>query len=300
MTFPLRAAALSFFLLASGGLSPALSEPGVLDDLNRAALAAYAAGKQQQLARVSPIIVVGNDITFIRNGEQTTVPYIPPLYDALKSVSHISLGAIVLLQAAIDRPEAAASARPHLEAMREQGLRVEPRLEELGFTGPALLRNREIITATLGFIDQALAQGPVSEEALIAFARRLAPLLQANAALAAEAQIDALHSAVEGWRAEIAPDEWNRVRVFIQGPRMPRQGNLQFSYFAYALGAEAVDTRLIYAENIFDLPETLNLLGTIVTDRALAALTFGDEMYMDRDLLADPADAYLRQLFGRR
>jgi len=121
----------------------------------------------------------------------------------------------------------------------------------------------------------------------------------ANAADAATAQLDGLHALVQQWRGEMGEAEWQRLYVVILGPRMPRAGNLQFAYFANALGNAAIDQRLFYAEGIFDVKGGLDLLATIITDRELSAAVFDDPLRMDRDLLADGAAAHLLSMFGR-
>ena len=64
-------------------------------------------------------------------------------------------------------------------------------------------------------------------------------------------------------------------------------------------GAPAIDQRLFYAEGIFDVKGGLDLLATIVTDRELSTAVFADKLRMDRDLLADGAEARLLTMFGR-
>jgi len=295
-----RAALVAGLLLTAAPRAQAFSDPSeALSALNAAARAAYAAGKDKQLERVGPVILVGSEIIFIRSGTETNASYTPPLYTVLKSISHLSLGTIVVLQPFAGTHGTAAEWRPHLQAMRAQALLVEPQLEALGLSGNPLVRNRHLIRRMVDFIDGVLTRDSFPREDIETIAHDLAPLLLANADLAAKVQIEALHAAVETWRAEISPEEWDKTRVFVLGPRMPRRGNLQYGYFTYALGKEAADTRLIYAENVFDKAGAIKLLATILTDRALALVTFDEELRMDRDLLADAADVHLRRLFGK-
>ena len=297
-------------LLAVGAALPAASEPArafapsetadaALADLNKAARAAYALGKAENLARTGPVILVENDLIFIRNGERTTVPYLPPLYTTLKSVSHIALGTVVLLQAYADRPDAVEHWRGPLTELRDRVRTARPLFAQSGLDGAALARNEAHADAMLSFIDGVLARGAVSAVEVEAVARATAPVLLANGRDAARIQLDAIHETVQAWRAGLKPGEWETTRVMVLGPRMPREGNLQFEYFVYAMGRDAIDRRLIYAETIFDPEGQYGLLGTVVTDRRLAAAMFGDEMRMDRDFMADGAQAHLLRMFGR-
>jgi hypothetical protein len=290
--------------LAVGGVLPgaatAFDGTPAIQRLNAASRAAYAAGRQELLARITPVVIVGSEVTILRNGAESHLPYTPPLYEALKAISHLAIGTIGILHPYADRPqESEAHWRPHLDAMRRAALDTLPTLEGLGLAGDGLIRNQALLARILAFIDQTLASGAFGRQAILDMAREAAPLLLANAAAASRAQIDMLHAAVQSWRATLAPGEWEATRVFVLGPRMPRAGNLQFAYFRYAMGEEAVDRRLIYAEGIFDADAARSLLGTIVADRALADIVFGDAMRMDRDLLADAADVQLKVLFGR-
>ncbi|MGE0718703.1 MAG: hypothetical protein AB7P02_24865 [Alphaproteobacteria bacterium] len=268
--------------------------------LNGAARAAYAAGRGELSARRGPVIVVGADIALLANGAETRASYTPDLYTKLKSVSHVALGAVGLLQAYAD--DAAGSAdkwRPHLEVLRERARAAEAVVDTLGLDADATARSRLIFARMGAFMDGVLARGSFTGEELTAAARTVAPALLAHADEAARAQIDALHAVVGGWRARMSAEDWANLRVIVLGPRMPRAGYVQFAYFRFAMGEEAVDRRLIYGENIWDDKGALALLGTILADRSVGRIAFDDEMRMDRDMMADGAHAYLLRLFGK-
>ncbi len=80
------------------------------------------------------------------------------------------------------------------------------------------------------------------------------------------------------------------------GSQMPRKDNLAVQYFARLLGETGEGRRIIYAEAIFDEHRALNLLGTHLLDREIAASFFDDPLRMNRDLLGDAAAEYLRTL----
>ncbi|MFH5925132.1 hypothetical protein [Roseomonas xinghualingensis] len=292
------AGALLLLLVTADG-ARGFAEPDVFQRLNDTGRAAYAAGRQEVVSHISPVVIVGRDVTILRDGTETRFDYTPPLYTSLKSVSHLVLGVAGLLNPMADRvEETEALWRPHLEALRAAGVEVLPQLEAFGLSGDDLARSRVLIERTLAFIDEVLASRRFTRERLMVVTREMTPLMLAHAGSAARAQIDALHAGITAWRATLGEGEWERARVFVLGPRMPRAGNLQFSYFRHAMGEAAVDRRLIYAEGIFDQAGAMSLLGTVAADRALAVLAFDDEMRMDRDLLADAADIHLKRIFG--
>jgi hypothetical protein len=293
-------ARIAFFVLALPFLaSAAPPEADALGALNRVSLEAYAAGRQAFIDHPGPLILVGADLTFIADGHETHADYTPAIYTTLKTLSHPYLGTIVLLEPFVGDPAAHQDVwRPHLEAMRRETAAVVPELDRLGLDADALARNRFILARTLEFMDATLAAGSYTRDGLAALGRTLGPLLLANADGAARAQIDMMKAAVDRWRASVGPDVWAKVLVVVEGPHQPRADNLQYSFFRYALGDGAA-TQLVYAENVFDEKSALLLAGTIKADRGLAVTTFGEELRMERDLLGDAADAYLRQVFGR-
>ncbi len=107
-----------------------------------------------------------------------------------------------------------------------------------------------------------------------------------------------MHALVTRWRAELSDAEWNRLYVVVLGPKVARAGNAQLEYFAYAMGRDTIDTRLIYAESLFTVPQGLDLLATLVRDRDASDYFFDDPMRLDRDLLADAAQLHLKRMFG--
>lgn len=295
----LRLLRLIVLLIPLAGIGPARADANdqLLLDLNTATLQAYRAGRSTIQERVDPVIIVGQDLTFRWNGQVAHAPYTPRLYTVVKSLSHLYLGTVTLLQAHADDPGGSQGTwRPHLMAMRDRARALEPHLGELGLKPDTLARHRYLSDHLLAFIDRSLAEGFYTRTDLVAMARSLTPLLLASVDDAARAQIDMIHAAVQGWRAQLPPGAWDRVVVVVQGPHQPRVMNLQASYFRYALGD---DDRVIYAENIFDEKGALGLLGTVMTDRELAVVAFDDRLRMERDLLGDAADAYLKQVFGK-
>ncbi len=279
---------------------PAATTPAeqAADDLNRDLLRVYRTAKMTRLAQTSPIIVVAfGEAVLIRAGGEQRVDFTPRGYDSFKDMSHSVLGFYGAAALALANP--ASDWAGAFRSLRERAAAVLPQLAALGFAGERLERQTRLLTGAIDFTDRMLAAGAVTPEALTAYTRQAAPLVLANAADAATAQLDGLHAIVQQWRGEMGEAEWQRLYVVILGPRMPRAGNLQFAYFANALGNAAIDQRLFYAEGIFDVKGGLDLLATIITDRELSAAVFDDPLRMDRDLLADGAAAHLLSMFGR-
>jgi hypothetical protein len=200
--------------------------------------------------------------------------------------------------AAPARGEDNATWRPALAALRAQIASIEPMLDDLKLPRKDLRRQHEIIRDCLAFLDKTIAAGRVTPVELHAFTSAISPAILANAYDASERQLLGLHALVTRWRAELNDDEWQRLYVVVLGPKVAREGNAQLEYFAYAMGREAIDKRLIYAEGMFAMPQGLDLLATLVRDRDASAYFFDDELRLDRDLLADAAQLHLKRIFG--
>lgn len=268
------------------------------DDLNRDLLRVYRAAKKLRLAQTSPVIVVAfGEAVLIRDGGEERVDFTPRAYDSAKDMSHTVLGFYGAAALALADPKS--DWANEFRSLRQRAAAVLPQLAALGFAGERREREARLLSGAIDFADRMLAAGAVTQEALTAYGHAMAPLVLANATDAAAAQLDGLDTLVRGWRDEIGEAAWKRLYVVILGPRMPRAGNLQFQYFVNALGSSAIDQRLFYAEGIFDVKGGLDLLATIVTDRELSAAVFDDPLRMDRDLLADGAEAHLLSMFGR-
>jgi len=287
-------------LLAFAGA--AVAQPGVPDflrDMNQTALGAYHQGRQTQFERTSPIIVVaGDELILRRGGADTRERYTPPLYHQLKSIAHLALGIHGAVRPSVGRPVDQAL-RDRLAALRSKASVVAGRLGELSLTPTQRERQRRFLETSLRFMDGVSAATTVDEAAVREYGRAVVPLLLANATDVARGQLDGLHELVQRWRSQMTPEEWQRLYVIVLGPKTPRAGNVQFEYFAYALGREAVDKRVIYAEGIVDVEGGLRLLATLIADRAAARDLFAEESRLERDFLADGAQAHLLKLFGK-
>ncbi len=289
-------------LILSAFADAAVAQPGVPDflvDLNQAALGAYHQGRQTLFELTSPIIVVaGDELVLRRGGAETRERFTPPLYHQLKSIAHLALGIHGAVRPSMGQPVDQAL-RDRLASLRSKASVAAGRLGEIGLTPALRERQRRFFETSLRFLDRVSAGATVDEAAVGEYGRAVGPLIFANATDAARAQLDGLHGLVQRWRSQMTPEDWQRLYVVVLGPKTPRAGNLQFEYFAYALGRDTIDKRLIYAEGIFDVAGGLRLLATLIADRAAGRDLFAEEGRLERDLLADGAQAHLLKLFGK-
>jgi hypothetical protein len=277
---------------------PAKSEPDAtyaLAGLNKSFRVAYAKARQEILRQGGPVILTsGDNVVLLRDGKRTEVRVVPENYHTLKAVAHIPLATYALL-APYDEGELSEPRLKDLQSYRSQLDGTFKALE--GHLPEAMLgRQQQIIAAAQQFLDGVLERKALKHDELIAFTRKMGPLVLANAADAARAEIDALHKQVSAWKADMTPQEWNRLQVIVIGSAMPRKGNLDTQYFARLLGEAGEGPRIIYAEGLFDETRALNLLGTHRFDTDIGFAFFDDKKRMHRDLLEDGAADYLKTM----
>jgi hypothetical protein len=277
--------------------SAAAPAPDPLAAANTAARAEYAKARTDLLARTSPVIVVyeGDKVALLRNGSRTERRFVPASDADLKAVGHIPLGVFAALESLGEGPIPADRAAG-LARFRASVAAARAALDARGFAPETLARNRRILDASLERLDATIAAGRASRAENAAFARRMGPLVLANVAEAARAQLDGLHATVSAWRREMAAEEWQRLHVVVIGVHMAREGELATQYFLRLLGETGEGGRVVYAEGLWEEQRALDLLGTHVVDGSVGAAFFGSPARMHRDVLGDAARTYLDEL----
>ena len=294
-------AALIFLGSAVGGAAQSMPapagpvQPPALTALNNAFRAAYADAKTRVLAASGPTLIANGDtFVLLRNGRRAEANVGTPAYDPLKTIAHIPLAIYVTLtpgDGAVDEDRLKT-----LAGLRELSPPAEASLDSLKLPADTLARQKQIVTASVAFLDHVDSTRKLARSELLAFTRRMAPLVMENVAEATRAQLDATHAQVSAWRRELSPQEWNRLHVLIIGPHMPRQDLVVTQYFLRLLHEAGEGRRVVYAESIWEEPKALDLLGTHLLDGSVGEAFFGDYMRMHRDLLGDAAAKYLPRL----
>jgi hypothetical protein len=183
-----------------------------------------------------------------------------------------------------------------LKEYREQLVQAEKALAGRGLSDEQLKRSNKIFSACRTFLDSVIKMERAKREEVNAFAREMAPLVIAQAADAARAQLDTTHEQMGKWRAQLSAQEWKSLHVVIIGSAMPRKGNLAVQYFGRLLGEKGEGLRIHYAESLWEEAKALNLLGVSLVDSSMAVDFFGDDMRMHIDLLAPLADELLKKM----
>lgn len=290
------------FLISAAGV-PAQTMPAAtgpvqspaLTALNNAFRAAYADAKSRVLKSSGPTLIVnGDNFALLRQGQRLEANVGAPIYDPVKTIAHIPLAIYVTLtpgDGAVDDDRLKT-----LAGLRELIPPAEASLDALKLSAATLARQKRIVAASLAFLDDVAGRRRFARSLLLAFTRRMAPLVMENVTEATRAQLDATHARVSAWRRDLSPQEWNQLHVLIIGPHMPRENLIVTQYFLRLLHEPREGRRVVYAESLWEERQALDLLGTHLLDGSVGEAFFGDYMRMHRDLLGDAASQYLPRL----
>jgi len=273
-------------------------QPPALTALNNAFRAAYADAKSRVLASCGPTLIVnGDNFALLRDGRRVEANVGAPIYDPIKTIAHIPLAIYVTLtpgDGAVDDDRLKT-----LAGLRELIPAAEASLDTVKLPAATLARQKQIVAASLAFLDDVAGRRQFARSVLLAFTRGIAPLVMENVTEATRAQLDATHAQVSAWRRDLSPQEWNQLHVLIIGPHMPREDLVVTQYFLRLLHEPREGHRVVYAESLWEEPQALDLLGTHLLDGSVGEAFFGDYMRMHRDLLGDAAKQYLPRLLPK-
>ena len=292
-------AVLAGLALAPLPAAPAASAP--IDDklaaANLLARSHYATAKAATLGALDPIIVVEPEaLVLIRHGQQRREVYLPDRYRQLKAIAHTAMGLYSLLEPHAGKDDFAGWSGD-LAAYRAELAALVPMIADIGLHWDDAKRQREMLQASLDFIDRVAAARRISRAELNAYADDVGPTLSGDLYDAAQAELSSLDETVKRWRAEIGPADWSKLYVVVLGLGRPRERHPPYDYFARLLGADAADSRLIRADNVTDVAGGLDLLATTVTDRRMGEAFFSDAARMEHGLMRDATKRHLDKMF---
>lgn len=266
-----------------------------LADLNAAFRTSYRAAHQAALRQAGPVIVLqGDALTLISNGERTVCDVVPRLFHQLKSVAHTPLAVILSLQ--VWQSTDGLDGQSSLTSLRTSLMLALAQLGRYGFSAAQAARQAELLQACVELMDEALATGLPTSDRIAEFCGRMRPLVEQNTMEAARLKIDALHARMMAWKSELSLSEWRQLRVVVVGGPMPRRDCLGTQYFSKLLGVNGEGPRVIYAESADDEAQALQTEATHRLDRQIGATFFDDPERMGRDLMSDAARDYLQTL----
>jgi hypothetical protein len=257
-------------------------------DIYEGSLAQY---KRNMRDRVPIILALfsegGGRMILYRPGHEPLVaPPVPIVYQLAKSVSHSSMAVYQIVAPYLADPSDKSWHGP----MRVFRTRCQTALESLdglnlSTDDRALLET--ILKRNLTFMDECLKTGTFTTEQVETFARSCARYFGQTIGIAARVQVTHWMDVIAGWKRLLGKD-WEHTYAASNTIYVTRQNNILFSVLVQFMGVEAIGNRLLLLETteFTTTPEKmLDLIGRIVSDRALGQIFFKDYYLMDAELL---------------
>jgi hypothetical protein len=181
-------------------------QPPALTALNDAFRAAYADAKTRVLTASGPTLIVsGDNFTLVRDGRRIEANLSTPIYDPIKTIAHIPLAIYVTLT-----PGDGTIDDVRLKTVAGLLALIPPAsasLDTLKLPTATLARQKQIVAASLAFLNNVAGTRSFARSSLLAFTRGMAPLVTENVTEATRAQLDATHAQVSAWRRNLSERE---------------------------------------------------------------------------------------------
>ena len=251
----------------------------------------------------APVIIIfeGKAMLF-HDDEQETAEILPDLYHRVKSISHVSFAIFIELASNGYGPLKEES-RIDLKHKKELIESVLDILDEAAIPANYMDLQKATLSNALEIINEILASSTVDEDKVKNFCQENAQHYLANAALSAELELDVLNETVMKWKEMLGPENWKAINVVICAGHQARYRETAVQYFQSLLhekenlGAGNED-RVIYAEHIHDVDGALDLVARHMIDQNASNVFFGEKHRLQKDLMADGTEKYLKKLLS--
>ena len=274
-----------------------------LDKFNQIFLKAYQEKRNKLIETFDPLIITtGGEIILIRRGQNITFSSTPRLYHNLKTISHVPLTIFVfLLDPSSNDRNLTAAEITFLKAYLAKIHRMKKLINVADFSSDeeVFQRQQSILDASIQYLRFILRSKHLNGVSLQRFCQEAQRLFSKNFALAARSQLDEMHSRIYPWyHNHLNGTERLALRVLIIGPKTAREGFVITQYLEKLLGGHPLQSkRILYVENLPEIPVALNILSTWILDQHAAVAFFQDDTRLHRDLMKNNAADYIKELF---
>jgi hypothetical protein len=257
-------------------------------DIYEGSLAQY---KRNMRERVPIILALfseaGGRMILYRPGHEPLVAEpVPIVYQLAKSVSHSGMAVYQIVAPYLANPSDK-SWRSPMQVFRTRCQIAQESLDCLDLSADDRAILQAILKLNQTFMDECLTSGTFTTEQLERFAHASAPYFGRTIGIAARAQVAHWMEVLAGWKKLLGKD-WESTYAASNTIYVTRQNNILFSVLVQFMGEEAIGNRLLLLETteFTTTPEKmLDLVGRIVSDRALGKVFFKDYYLMDVELL---------------
>ena len=209
---------------------------------------------QKNILAQHPIILglfsgAGGRFILYRPGQPPLeAPPVPIVYQLLKSVGHSTMALAEVVGPYLDNP----SDQSWRGAMLAYRSRMQSALDGLDATPMPQdwkANNKTILANNIAFMDECLAKGAISFDALKAFSQKQGPFLKLNVTWAAQTQVAHWMTVIGDWKKMLGND-WDKTYAASNTIYVARQNNVLFSVLAQFFGPDAINDRLLLIETI--------------------------------------------------
>jgi hypothetical protein len=272
-------------------------------DIYEGALAQYKHNMRQRV----PIILAlfsegGGKMILYRPGHEPLIAEpVPIVYQLTKSVSHSSMAVYQLVAPYLSDPSDKSWHGP-MEVFRTRCQTALASLNGLDLSADDRSVLETILKRNLEFMDESLKSGTFNAEQLTKFTHATARYFGQTIGIAARAQVAHWMNVVGEWK-KLLGNDWEKTYAASNTIYVTRQNNILFTVLVQFMGEEAIGNRLLLLETteFTTTPEKmLDLVGRIVSDRALGQFFFKDYYLMDAELLGGGGRKYIAEEATKR
>lgn len=217
-------------------------------------------------------------------------PSVPKAYQVMKSLGHSAMAISEVVLPYVDTPADTSWVAP----MRAYLSEMKSALETIGAAEmPDAWRanSRAILENNIAFMEDSLAKGVVTLDAVQAYAKTQAPVLRNAIAWAAQTQVKHWMGVLDGWKKELG-GSFDQAFGASNTIYVARQNNVLYSVLAQYFGEKAINDRLFLIETVSftTTPEDmLTAVVRIISDRSVGGLFFNNDRLMDYELMGGDA-----------
>lgn len=280
---------------ADSGASSKEERMKIWDDVNSDFRKFYAKALGEKRKKFGPVIVCsGGEMILFHNNERTAVNVVPQKFHFFKTVAHVPLAVYVSLDDHCDEvlPD---SLLLELSLFKTKYNLAGESFNNWGLSDKVLAAQHSILDDTNSFLDKVTAAKKVSRKELDAFAFSMKQRIYDNADSAVFFELGKTDNQIALWKKSISQSDWDKLKVIIVSPHMPRNVNRQMIYFQALLNETQEGNRVIYMDGdpVQD-EKALQLLSVHELDHDVAVSFFKDPWRMHRDLLGDAGKKFVK------
>lgn len=217
-------------------------------------------------------------------------PSVPKVYQVMKSLGHSTMAISEVVLPYLDAPGDTSWVAPMRGYLTEMKIALEG-IGSAEMPDDWRENSRAILQNNISFMEDCLAKGVISLDAVQTFAKQQAPFLRHAIAWAAQTQVKHWMGVLDGWKQDLG-GSFDLAYGASNTIYVARQNNVLFSVLAQYFGEEAINDRLMLIETISFTTtpdDMLTSLVRIISDRSVGGLFFNNSRLMDYELMGGDA-----------